>query len=304
MAQTASQINAHDRELAQRILSQVNEALKHNYYDPSFHRVDIDERLSKYSGEIKSANTFQAAYRTIESFLIGLNDSHTIFIPPPNSKRVTYGFRIKMIGDQCFVTALRPNSDAAQKLRLGDQVLSLDGYTVNREDLWQLEYYLNFLPPRLATDFTLRGNSGGVRKESVSADLETLPAHRPSSPSLSRMHFESWQHNIRSRSAEQDDVFFWKFASFNEEEGGIEHMLGEARKHRALVLDLRENSGGSQNNLVFVLGSLFDHHVAVAREVTRKETKSLAAKSRGRSAFTGQLVHSSKLLTNANWSTA
>lgn len=209
-----------------------------------------------------------------------------------------------MIGDQCFVTGLRPNSDAAQRLRLGDQVLSLDGYTVNREDLWQLEYYLNFLPPRLATDFTLRGNSGGLRKESVSSDLETLPAHRPSSPSLSRMHFESWQHNIRSRSAEQDDVFFWKFASFNEEEGGIEHMLGEARKHRALVLDLRENSGGSQNNLVFVLGSLFDHHVAVAREVTRKETKTLAAKSRGRSAFTGQLVHSSKLLTNANWSTA
>jgi carboxyl-terminal processing protease len=67
-------------------------------------------------------------------------------------------------------------------------------------------------------------------------------------------------------------------------------MLGEARKHRALVLDLRENSGGSQNNLVFVLGSLFDHDVAVAREVTRKESKPLAAKSRGRSAFTGQLV--------------
>jgi C-terminal processing protease CtpA/Prc len=290
LAQTASQINAYDRELAQRILSQVHEALKHNYYDPSFHGVDLDERLSKYSAEIKSANTFQAAYRTVESFLVGLNDSHTIFIPPPNSKRVRYGFRIKMNGDQCFVTELRPNSDAAQKLRLGDQVLSLDGYTVNREDLWQLEYYLNFLPPRLATDFTLRGNSGGVRKESVNADLETLPARRPSSPSLSRMHFETWQHSIRSRSQEQDDVFFWKFASFNEEEGGIQHMLGEARKHRALVLDLRENSGGSQNNLIFVLGSLFDHDVAVGREVTRKETKNLAAKSRGRSAFTGELV--------------
>jgi C-terminal processing protease CtpA/Prc len=289
-AQTASQINAHDRELAQRILSQVHETLKHNYYDPSFHGVDIDARLSKYSAEIKSANTFQAAYRTIESFLIGLDDSHTIFIPPPNSNRVTYGFRIKMNGDQCFVTGLRPNSDAAQKLRLGDQVLSLDGYTVNREDIWQIEYYLKFLPRRLATDFTLRDNSGGVRKESVNAELEALPARRPASPSLSRMHLETWQHNIRSRSAEQDDVFFWKFASFNEEEGGIEHMLGEARKHRALVLDLRDNSGGSQNNLVFVLGSLFNHDVTVGRAVTREETKPLAAKSRGRSAFTGQLV--------------
>jgi hypothetical protein len=135
ITQAAPQITGRDRELAQRMLSQVHEALKQNYYDPSFHGVDVDERFKKYSAEIQSAATFQIAYRTIESFLIGLNDSHTIFIPPLNSKRITYGFRIKMIGDQCFATGLRPSSDAAQKLHLGDQILSLDGYAVNREDL-------------------------------------------------------------------------------------------------------------------------------------------------------------------------
>jgi C-terminal processing protease CtpA/Prc len=120
--------------------------------------------------------------------------------------------------------------------------------------------------------------------------LEALPAQRPSSPSLSRMDFERWQHNIRSLSAEQGDVFFWKFASFYEDEATIGHILNEARKHRALVLDLRENGGGSQDNLTFVLGSLFDHDITLAKEVTRKETRALVAKSRGRSAFTGQLI--------------
>lgn len=290
MAQNTSQIGARDRELAQHILSQVHETVKHNYYDPSFHGVNIDDRLSKYSSEIKSANTFQAAYRTIESFLIGLNDSHTFFIPPPNSNRVTYGFRIKMIGAQCLVTGLRPNSEAAQKLRVGDQVLALNGYSVNRNDLWQLEYYLNFLPPRLATDFILRDNLGKERKETINASLEALPARRPSSVSLSRMHFETWQHNIRSRSAEIDDVFFWKLVSFNEEQREIEHMLGEARKHRALVLDLRENGGGSRDNLLFLLGSLFDHDITIAKEVSRKQSKPVIVKSRGRYAFTGPLV--------------
>jgi C-terminal processing protease CtpA/Prc len=104
------------------------------------------------------------------------------------------------------------------------------------------------------------------------------------------MQIERWQHNIRSRSAEQGDVLLWKFASFNEDEGSIGHMLSEARKYRALVLDLRENGGGSQNNLAFVLGSLFDHDITIAKEVTRKEAKPLVAKSRGRSAFTGQLI--------------
>lgn len=272
------------------MLSQVHQTLRQNYYDPSFHGIDVDERFKKYLTEIKNANTFQTAYRAIESFLIGLNDSHTVFLPPPNSNRVTYGFRIKMIGDQCFAIGLRPSSDAAQKLRVGDQILSLDGYAVNREDLWQIEYYLNFLPPKRTTDFTLRDVSGKVRTENVDADVEALSKYRPSSSSLSRMHFESWQHNIRSRSAEQDDVFFWKFASFNEDEPSIDHMLSEARKHRALVLDLRENSGGSQNNLSFVLGGLFDHDITIAKEVTRKEAKPVLAKSRGRSAFTGQLI--------------
>ncbi len=286
----AMEIGAYDRELAKRMLSQIREALRHNYYDPSFHGLDLDERSRTYSAEIERASTFQAAYRSIEAFLLGLEDSHTVFVPPRNGKRVAYGFQIKMIGEKCFVTALRPNSDAARKLHLGEQVLSLDGYTVNRVDLWQLEYYLKFLPPKSTTDFVLRDLSGNVRSEQVSADVETLPARQPSSASLSRMQIENWQHNIRSRSAEVGDVFLWKFASFTENQGSIGHMLGEARKHRALVLDLRENGGGLRDNVIFVLGSLFDHDIEVAKEITRKGTRPVVAKSRGHSAFSGQLV--------------
>jgi carboxyl-terminal processing protease len=67
-------------------------------------------------------------------------------------------------------------------------------------------------------------------------------------------------------------------------------MLGEARKHRALVLDLRQNSGGALENLIFVLGSLFDHDVTIGTEVRRKTKKQIVAKSGGHSAFTGQLI--------------
>ena len=38
-AQSPPQITAHDRELAQRMLSQVHQTLKQNYYDPTFHSV-------------------------------------------------------------------------------------------------------------------------------------------------------------------------------------------------------------------------------------------------------------------------
>lgn len=290
IVQAQSQSISRDREYAQIMLSDVHDTLKKNYYDPSFHGIDIDSRLKKYSAEIKSANTFQAAFRLIEAYLVGLNDSHTAFIPPPNNNRIRYGFRYEMIGDKCFVTALRPGSDAEQKLKLGDQILSLDGYAVNRVDLWQLEYYLDFLPPRQTTDFTLRNPSGSVRQESVTAQLEALPLRRGFSPSIARMQIETWQHNIRSRSMERGDVFVWKLASFSEDEGSISHMLGEARKHKALVLDLRENPGGLRDNLLFLVGGLFDHDVTIGTESTRKRQKPVIAKTHGHSVFNGQLT--------------
>jgi len=290
LAQAPTQITTRDREFAQLALSQVHEVLKKNYYDPTFHGVDIDDRYKKYSDQVGSANSIQSAYRVIEAYLVALNDSHTIFIPPPNSKRVAYGFRLKMIGDKCFITHVRPGSDAEQKLHPGDEVVSLDGYSLHRDELWQLEYYLNRLPPRITTDFTLRDTSGKVRQETVKAEFQEGEALMPSSRALSRMEMERWQHANRSQSAEVGDVLLWKFASFNEDQGHLSHMLGEARKHRALVLDLRQNSGGALENLIFVLGSLFDHDVTIGTEVRRKTKKQIVAKSGGHSAFTGQLI--------------
>ena len=69
-----------------------------------------------------------------------------------------------MIGDQAYITEVRPESDAAQKLHPGDQVISLDGFGVNRKDLWQLEYFLNQLAPKPSSDFTLRDPSGKLAK--------------------------------------------------------------------------------------------------------------------------------------------
>lgn len=173
LAQAPTQITTRDREFAQLMLSQVHEVLKKNYYDPTFHGVDIDDRYKKYADQIGTANSIQSAYRVIEAYLVGLNDSHTIFVPPSNSKHVTYGFRLKMISDKCFITYLLPGSDAEQKLHPGDQVVSLDGYGLHRDDLWQLEYYLDYLPPRLTAGFTLRDASGNVRQESVKAEFKS-----------------------------------------------------------------------------------------------------------------------------------
>ena len=67
-------------------------------------------------------------------------------------------------------------------------------------------------------------------------------------------------------------------------------MIERARKHKALILDLRDNPGGSVESLKFMVASLFDHDVKIATQVMRKEQKELVAKSRGSGAYTGNLV--------------
>jgi len=82
----------------------------------------------------------------------------------------------------------------------------------------------------------------------------------------------------------------WKMPEFFLTYEDVDHMFGIARKHKALVLDLRGNPGGAIITLEHMLGNVFDHDVKIADRVGRKEMKSETAKSRGGSAFSGKLI--------------
>lgn len=55
-------------------------------------------------------------------------------------------------------------------------------------------------------------------------------------------------------------------------------MIGKARKHDKLILDLRGNPGGSVETLKYLLGVVFDKEVKIADRVGRKDKKPEVAK--------------------------
>ncbi len=290
-------IDRNELERAENMLEDVHDALKKNYYDPKFHGIDVDVRYKTYMERLKQSATLGDAFRTIAAYLAGLGDSHTFFIPPRRSYRAEYGYRMEMIGDGCYITEVRPETDAAQKLHAGDQVLSLDGYAVNRKDLWQLNYYLKQLAPKPASEFTLRAPSGEIRKEQVLTKyqerrhLQDLTTAGGINDVLRLgLEDEEQQHLLRQRYVEMGDVMIWKMPSFTETEDEAVHMISKARAHATLILDLRGNSGGYVSTLDRALGGFFDHNVNIATEVTRKGEKAQIAKGRGKDAFTGKLI--------------
>ena len=109
LSQTPSQkINANDRERARVMLADMRDAVKKNYYDPTFHGIDLEARYQTYRERVDKAETLADSYRVIAAFLAGLDDSHTFFIPPRRTYRSEYGYRMRIIGEACFITEVRP----------------------------------------------------------------------------------------------------------------------------------------------------------------------------------------------------
>lgn len=70
----------------------------------------------------------------------------------------------------------------------------------------------------------------------------------------------------------------------------MDRIFDNARKHQALILDLRQNPGGAVTTLERMVGNVMDHDVKIADRVGRKEMKPQLAKSVGDRAFKGKLI--------------
>jgi C-terminal processing protease CtpA/Prc len=283
------QISDRNRAQAEEMLSGIHDAVKKDYYDPTFRGMDMDARYKEYEAMLKKVTTLGDAFRVDAAYLSGLHDSHTFFLPPPINYHFDYGFRMQMIGDRCFVTEVRPGSDAAEKIHPGDEILKVGNFTVNRADIWDLDYYLNSLAPQGALELSLRDPQGALRSEQVRTKF--LPSQTVVDVSFDTgdtgywnliLQEESRTHLLRMRWAEEGDCFIWKIPAFEMTQGEIDEVMGKADKYPALVIDLRDNPGGAVSSLTDLVGRFFDHEVTIATPVGRKHEKPMVAKPHGK----------------------
>ena len=275
------------------ILRDAHDEVKKHYYDPKLHGVDWDAGYEKYSKMVAQATDLGAGFRIIAAYLGELHDSHTYFDPPERMKRYEYGFRYAIVGNDCFVTRIRPGTDAETKLHGGDQILLWNGFNVNREDFHDLRYYFNVLAPQNAVQLDVRSPAGDTRRVIVQTIVK--PGQRVADLTKTEDVYdiirraENEEHASRSQLVERGDVAIWKLPHFDSNFDDVRKNFGTVRKHKALILDLRGNPGGSVEMLKFVIGYLFDHDVTIGNRVGRKENKPLVAKHSG-DAFKGDLI--------------
>jgi C-terminal processing protease CtpA/Prc len=291
-------ITSIDRDRALSMLQEISSDVKKHYYDPKFHGVNWDLKVEEMKGKIKATDSNNRALSEIAAALDSLDDSHTFFLPPSHAYRYDYGWQGQVIGDRCFIIRVRPGSDAEKKgVKAGDELLALNGYTPNRENLQKMWYVFNTLRPQTALRLDLRDPAGKQRQVDVvttmiDKKLVTDLTGGGAGGDIWDMVRESEDaaHLGRAQFAEVgDDVGILKFPGFHFDESEIDSLIGKARKHKALVVDLRGNGGGSVDTLKFLISGCFEKEVKVGDRVGRSEHKPLIAKTHGRP-FTGKLV--------------
>lgn len=291
----AQKITGLERNRAQSLLRDIAADVKKHYYDPKFHGLDWDERVRETKDKIEQADSGNKALSEIAALLDSLNDSHTYFMPPPPAFRHDYGWEAKLIGGRCYVVRVRPGSDAEAKgVRPGDEILGINGYAPTRKTFAKIKYFFNALRPQLSLRLVLRDADGKERTVEVATKIiEEHPTLGEGAGGRDIRDRIRDMDNVRRRSVRSvalgDELMILKLPVFLSTEMEVDSMIGKARKHKTLIIDLRENEGGMIETLKNLLGWMFENEVKIGDRVTRDERKSETAKGRGH-CFQGKLI--------------
>ncbi len=273
------------------ILGVIKSEVRKNYYDTSFHGIDLDARFKAAEEKLTQATSTNQSLAIIAQVLIDFNDSHLYFAPPATTLAVDYGWRMQAIGDKVYITDVKPGSDAEAKgLKPGDQVVSVSGFRPSRKELWKVLYYYDIISKR--DKLTLSIISPG---EQSPRDLE-IKSQLHKRPQL--ITFTTYYRldedfynpeNDKHRFQISDKLAIWKMPSFDYDPDQVDGLVGRVKNSGALILDLRGNGGGAVKTMEALTSNLFDKDVKIADLRGRKEMDPSVARSRGKSGFHGKL---------------
>ena len=293
---TAQKLGDYERERGRQMLKTLKEDIKKNYYDPTFRGIDIETRFREADELIKQAQSNGQIFGIIAQTLVSFNDSHLYFIPPQRPARTDYGWQMQMVGERCYVSAVKPGSDAEAKgLQEGDLVRAVDGMVPTREDLWKIEYLLYALRPQAGMRVVVERAGGQPRQLDVLAKVTELKRLTDLTDGNEVMKLIVEQQKAsrlqRHRYVDVGDEFFiWKMPQFDLPRAKVDDMVDKFRKSKGVIIDLRGNGGGAEETLLRLIGSFVERDVQVGELKTRKGAKPLTAKTAGDKVYKGKLV--------------
>ena len=267
-------------ERGRKMLLQVRKDLETNYFDSTFQGIDIDAAYARADSQLLQARDNNHLFAVIAQFVSELKDSHTHFFPPDRAASINYGYGIQFIGDTAFVLRVAPGSDAEkQGLKRGDALLRLDRFAVERSTWGTLRYVYYVLSPRPMVRLLVKSPDGAPREIDIKAKITKRPRivdyNDPSTIATLIDEYDRASRQPQHYYVSLDSVLLWRMPSFVVPRGGLEEMMELVQKHRAVVLDLRNNGGGYVHIERQLLSYFFDRKLFVGMTHRRGRSDSV-----------------------------
>ena len=293
-AQTIEQ----ERDRGKTMLREIKKDLQKHYYDTSFHGLDLDAHFKTAELRMQSASSLWVVFAIVGQALMDLNDSHTRFFPPTRAQTYIYGWKMREIGDECRVLAVRPGGDAErQGLKAGDKLTSIAGFPVTRDTLWKLRYLLYTIRPVNGLRLTAESPGGPTRAIDIRTETRVKSRVQDISDPDSLDFWELWrsleredEESIHRYFELGDDVFVWQMPAFDLGTEALDLvLLKKALSRKALVIDMRGNSGGAVPTLERLIARTFSRDVTVGQIKERTSTKPWVVRPTG-TPFAGKII--------------
>jgi C-terminal processing protease CtpA/Prc len=278
----AAQSIAVDRRRGEQMLDQIREDLVEHYYDPTFHGIDLDALIDRARQRINAAGSLGEIFGLLAGVCLDLRDSHTIFLPPRRTQDVDYGWTWRYVGDRALVDFVAADGDARkQGLRVGDTIVDVAGYPLTRANHGTVRYLLTSLRPQPQLVVNVE-RDGTTRTLTVAARISKRRARLDLDNRLDRYVAEMQEamaYAARPKPKQEwlaDGVLYWRLTDFFDDPQTIRKHGEQLRKARRVILDLRDNPGGSVGVLMRVASLLVPKGTPVVRVVGRGEAETLA----------------------------
>lgn len=298
-ATRAQGLTRFDRERGRDMLQQVRRAIERTYYDSTLKGLSLADTAAALDARIQQATTLADILGVVAWLPLALNDSHTFFVPPAQTMRAEYGWDMFMVGDSCYVERVERQSDAErQGVAPGDRVLSVNGYVPRRQNLWQLWYLFRLVRPQPALHVALESSDSTRSRRELDLAARVVEGRRiydvtgHNGEDIARLirAEENEARESEDEVAVVGDVVVWRLPMFNIAPSKVHRRMKEVRRHRALVLDLRGNPGGSLAPLLALVGELSRGDDSIGVQLERHRRVTLVAQGAGDQAFAGPLV--------------
>ncbi len=256
----------------------VRQRVREQYVDPQLRGVDWDASAARLRPQALAAATDEQFWELLDRLTAELGDAHTQVLSPRRhawwkaKQSLTLGLRVSEIAGELVVTGVAPGSDAErQGLKPGDAVQRIAGQPAL--DWWHAtlaDARKSSTPRAQLRSAARRLNAGDASstEPTLVLDLEAGGQRRqhmltrallPDRPVMSSQLLPSGHGYLRLSAFDPDLA----------KRTPLGVALFDLRQAPGLVIDLRQNSGGSMAMATTLLTELFPRKVAVGKLLTR-----------------------------------